>query len=328
MHPSATALLNRLLVRGKFRHIQVLLKLAELGSIQRTAESIGTTQSAVTQTLAYLEEMLETPLFQRHARGVRPTRACTELLPVARQLLEGLFESVEVISAHHRGGGMLRLIGSESATQSLLVPALPEFFQRHPAVQVHLRQAEGDDQLLAISHGEVDLLACRCPAAVPAGWEFVPLLEDEYGVVCAPDHPLRRRSRVAWGALANQVWLLAPSGTAVRMRFDELAARFEQPPRTHALVTRALAATAAVLRTGKGIALLPRSIVQHMVDAGDLAFVPIDETIAMQPIGLMRPVGELGEAAAKFCEFLLERATQTPAPTSHPAMRGRRRAAA
>jgi len=51
-------------MRGKFRHIQVLLKLAELGSIQRTAESIGITQSAVTQTLAYLEEMLETPLFR------------------------------------------------------------------------------------------------------------------------------------------------------------------------------------------------------------------------------------------------------------------------
>jgi hypothetical protein len=51
MHPSATALLNRLLVRGKLRHIQVLLKLAELGSIQRTAESIGTTRSAVTQLI-------------------------------------------------------------------------------------------------------------------------------------------------------------------------------------------------------------------------------------------------------------------------------------
>jgi len=111
MHPSATALLNRLLVRGKFRHIQVLLKLAELGSIQRTAESIGTTQSAVTQTLAYLEQMLETPLFHRHARGVQPTLACIELLPVGRQLLEGLFESAEVIrledhTAFTRGGSV------------------------------------------------------------------------------------------------------------------------------------------------------------------------------------------------------------------------------
>ena len=100
------------------------------------------------------------------------------------------------------------------------MPALPEFFQRHPAVQVHLRQAEGDDQLLAISRGEVDLLACRRPAAVPAGWEFVPLLDDHYGVVCAPDHPLQRRSRVTWPTLANQVWMLAPSGTAVRVRFE------------------------------------------------------------------------------------------------------------
>ena len=82
MHPSATVLLNRLLIRGKFRHIQVLLKLAELGSIQRTAESLGITQSAVTQTLAYLEEMLETAAVPAtRARRAADARMHRSLLP-------------------------------------------------------------------------------------------------------------------------------------------------------------------------------------------------------------------------------------------------------
>jgi hypothetical protein len=34
LKPSASVLLQRLLSRGKFRHIQVLLKLAELGSVR------------------------------------------------------------------------------------------------------------------------------------------------------------------------------------------------------------------------------------------------------------------------------------------------------
>ena len=79
----ASTLINRLLARGKFRHIQVLLRLAELGSVRRTAEAIGVTQSSVTQTLAYLEDLLETPLFHRHAKGVRPTDACRDLLPLS-----------------------------------------------------------------------------------------------------------------------------------------------------------------------------------------------------------------------------------------------------
>jgi DNA-binding transcriptional LysR family regulator len=159
---SASALLNRLLARGKFRHLQVLLQLAELGSVQRTADAIGMTQSSVTQTLAYLENLLEVKLFERHARGVRPTAAC-------------------------------------------LVDALPEFSARAPAIQVQLREAEGEDQLLAIARGEVDLVACRRPPVVPEGWEFHPVREDRFAIVCRVDNPLARTRRVVpWSALAEE----------------------------------------------------------------------------------------------------------------------------
>ena len=113
MQLTATSLLHRLLARGKFRHVQVLLLLAELGSVQRTADAIRMTQSSVTQTLAYLEGLLEVRLFERHARGVRPTAACRDLLPVARQLMLGVAVGAQIVAARQQQGeGVVRVIAS------------------------------------------------------------------------------------------------------------------------------------------------------------------------------------------------------------------------
>lgn len=305
MKPAASVLLNRLLARGKFRHLQVLLGLAELGSLQRTAESIGMTQSAVTQALAYLERLLETPLFERHARGVRPTPACANLLPVARQLMMGVAEGAEVLAAHHdRGSHTVRLAASTAATNGLLLPCLGDFHKAYPDVEVLLRELEGADQLLAIARGEVDLVACRQPAVVPDGWVFRALRQDRYAVVCAKSHRLAKARRLGWADLAGERWLLTPAGSGARQRFDELAAQFDEPPHTYPLVTRMLSSMTWMLHTQGLIVLLPLSMVRHLVEAGELAVLPLAEAGTTRPLGVLRPVQEMGTAAVRLFEYL------------------------
>ena len=290
MSPSSSTLLNRLLARGKFRHVQVLLKLAELGSVQRTADAIGMTQSAVTQALAALEHLLETPLFLRHARGVRPTPACADLLPVARHLMSGMAEGAEVITTHRAEGlQTVRMIGSSSATHGLLVHALTAFGERHPGIQLHLREAEGDDILLAVSRGEVDLVACRRPAVVPEGWSFEALMDDRFTVVCSADHPLARRRKVRWQDLGRELWLLSPAGTAARLRFDELAQAFSEPVIAYPMVTRVLTTTWRLLKDRPLLAFLPQSFVRHLVASGELVQLPVQAYLDMQPLGLLMP---------------------------------------
>lgn len=308
MNLPATVLLNRLLARGKFRHIQVLLRLAELGSVQRTADAIGLTQSSVTQTLAYLESLLEVRLFERHARGVTPTPVCLDLLPVARQVMLGLAEGADVLVARQqRGGSVLRLVASAAGLGSLLLDALGDFHRLHPTIQVHLREAEGEDQLLAVARGEVDLVACRQPAAVPGSWVFEPLLPDRIVVVAQPGHALLRRQPASWKALGRETWLLAPAETAARRHFDELALRFDQPPRTHPLVSRSIAATLETLRREPVLALLPLSFVQRAVQAGQLAVLPLPEPMPMNAIGLLRPEPLLLPAAVALVQHLRDR---------------------
>ncbi|NML43609.1 LysR family transcriptional regulator [Ramlibacter sp. G-1-2-2] len=305
MPHSASALLNRLLARGKFRHVQVLLQLAELGSVQRTADAIGMTQSSVTQTLAYLENLLEVRLFERHARGVRPTPACTDLLPVARQLMLGVADSAQIVAARQQQGeGVVRMIASASATNGVLVDALPEFAQRHPGIQVHLGEAEGEDQLLAIARGEVDLVACRRPPVMPEGWEFHPLREDRFIIVCQADHPLARRRALKWADVAQATWLVLPAGVAARHRFDELARNFPQAPRSYPVVTRSLTMLWRLLRHQQLLALVPLNLARPLLDEGELAELRVGPAVHIEPIGILQPKAGMGQAASRLGEFL------------------------
>jgi DNA-binding transcriptional LysR family regulator len=312
LQPTASALLNRLLARGKFRHVQVLLHLAELGSLQRTAEAIGMTQSSVTQTLAYLEKLVEVRLFERHARGVRPTPACKDLLPVARQLMLGIAEGAEFIVARQKKGeGSVRVLGSASAINGILVGALPAFSDRHPAIHVQLREAEGEDQLLAVARGEVDLVACRRPPVVPEGWDFHPLWPDRLVVVGRAGHALAKARSLPWPKLAEQTWLLLPAGLAARTHFDAFAAQFPHPPSTHPVVTRSLPMLWRLLRDRDLLALLPLNLARPLLDAGELVELRVGVWGTMEPIGILQPQGALGEASRALSDFLKAFSGQT-----------------
>ena len=300
------------MARGKFRHLQVLLKVAELGSVQRAADAIGLTQSSVTQTLAYLERLIDTRLFDRHARGVRPTSACEGLLPVARNVLLALSETAEVIAARQRrGSGLVRIVASVSATHGLLVGALSEFGKLQPDIAVHLTEAEGDDQLLAVARGEADLVACRRPAVIPEGWLFVPLLEDRFAVLCSAGHPLGGSKRASVEVLAEQTWLLFPSGTPARERFDELTRSFPNPPRTHSVITRAPTMMSWLLRHEQLLAFMPVNFARPMLEAGELHEVAVGPTQPLAPLGLLRPSGLLPQAAEHLSAYLQSRSSLT-----------------
>ena len=326
MDHSATVLLSRLVARGKFRHLQVLLKVAELGSVQRAADAIGLTQSSVTQTVAYLERLIETHLFDRHARGVRPTPACESLLPVVRSVLLGLSETAEVIAARQRRGQRLvRLVASVSASHGLLVGALSDFGKVQPDIAVHLTEAEGDDQLLAIARGEADLVACRRPAVIPEGWLFVPLLEDRFAVLCSAGHPLERIRRPSAELLAGQTWLLFPSGTPARERFDELARSFPNPPLTHTVITRSPTMMTWLLRHEQLLVFMPVNFARPMLEAGELYEVAIGPGRPLQPLGLLRPSALLPEAAEQLGAYLQSRSSSPGQATRSPVPRSFRR---
>lgn len=302
---TATTLLNRLLARGKFRHLQILLRLAEVGSVQRTADAIGVTQSSVTQTLAYLESLLETPLFHRHAKGVHPTDACRDLLPLARQVLLGIQDTAQAVEARHRqGDGRVRLLASISATNGLLIDTMAEFHQRWPGIQVHLREAEGDEQLQALARGEVDLIACREPPVIPERWLFHPLRADRFAIVCRQQHPLAAAGRADAADLQSAEWMALPSGSAARERLDDIAARCSAPFRIHPLITRTPTMMWWLLLQHDLLTVLPLTMVSPLIQTGQAVELRVAGEYPMKPLGLLQPASHPAPAAQQLSDFL------------------------
>lgn len=302
---SASRLFNRLLSRGKLRHLQVLMQLAELGSVQRTAQSIGMTQSAVTQNLAYLEQLLETPLFIRHARGVMPTPACQALLPTVRQLMLGMAQGADVLASVRQEGRLtLRLLASSSGMQGLLVGRMSEFVQTHPDIRIELSEAEGEDLLLAASRLETDLVVCRRPSVIPTGWTFVDLMPDRFVVAAAPGDAWADQGPWDWDDLQGRQWLLSSVHTQARQRFDALCESWLEPPHYYPVVTRALPMSAQLIRAHHLLGFMPDSSLQPLFDQGLLVRLDVRVDLSMLPIGILQPLAGLRESAARMAQFL------------------------
>ncbi len=302
---SASVLLNRLQARARVRHLQVLVKLAELGNLRRGAEALGLSQPAVTQLLAELERLLEVPLFDRHSRGVRITPAGQALVPLARRMLDALAEGSETITAMKQAGsGTVRVAAITSGISGLLVRAVPAFTQQHPQVQVHVLESPVDQWPLLLAAREVDLAICREPEVLPAGHVFHRLLHDHFVVACGPGHPLAGREAVRWRRLANELWLPSPVGTTARDQFDRLMAEAQVQPRICQVVTRTPALTWALLRSRRMLTLVPRGVVRQLVEAEQLALIGVEPTLRFRPLGVVLPEQGLSIAASRFVAAL------------------------
>jgi DNA-binding transcriptional LysR family regulator len=302
---SADTIRQRLLTRARLRHWLGFARVAELGSVRKAADDIGLAQPALTTLLADLEALVGAPLFERHARGMRPTALGRELLPTARRLLRTVDEAAEQAAAlHARARHVVRLGAIGGAISGLLTQALPLLAQRHPTLLVQLLEADAAQLDQWVARGEVDLALCRAPAEVPAGWTFEPLLEDRFVVVAARGHALAGRARVGLARLARERWLALPTGSAARSALDGLFAELGATPPLCLVSSRVPAVLWAMLKAQPLLALVPASVARQLVDAGELVALRLDRTLPFDAIGALRPDAPPGEAVAALLQVL------------------------
>jgi DNA-binding transcriptional LysR family regulator len=308
MSASANTLLNRLLARARLRHLQVLTTVAELGSLRRAAAAVGVSQPAVSHALADLESLLGAPLFHRHARGVRPTEAAQQLLPVARRMLATLADGVEGVAAQLADAREVVLMtASTSALNGLMAPLLPALVGAEPRMRLLIAHAEAAEAQVRITRGDIDAAACRRPAVLPTGWQFHVLLDDELVVVASPLHPLASRRRLAVSQLADQYWAVPPAPSLASQALDALVAEQGWTPRVAPIVTRELALTWALLRAPRTVALVPASVVCLLMEARQLVKLQVERRWPIEPLGLLLPqeagLPEAGHPAARLLSF-------------------------
>lgn len=304
--PDASILMNRLVLRAKVRHMLVLVRLCEFGSMRRTAKALNMAQPAVTQIVAEMESLLETELFFRHARGVEPTAAAKDILPVAQRILDALRDGAEVIANRlHDQGGLVRVSASPAALGGLLHGMLDAFARRYPDIQVMIDEAAGSTPLVGITEDSADIVCTREPEVIPEGWEFRRCLDDALIVICGTSHPLASVAHPTLDQLGEGRWLMNNVGSVARNRFEEvfLKAGWADSCRCR-IVMHIPKLTREMIMTGRYLAILPRSVAQSWLAEGSVLEIQSEISVPLAPLGYLWRGDRAGVATSRFAAFL------------------------
>src|SRR5947207_13261232 len=119
--------------------METYIRVLEAGSFSTAARHLNVGQSAVSKSIAQLEERLGVRLLMRSTRGVKPTEAGRTYYERARRAIaeaEGADSAVREADACLTG--RLRVSASVTFTRLHLVPRMPVFFEAHPKLSIDL----------------------------------------------------------------------------------------------------------------------------------------------------------------------------------------------
>jgi DNA-binding transcriptional LysR family regulator len=189
----------------ELRELRTFLTLAEELHFGRTAQRLRLTPSRVSQTIRQLEDKMGAQLVHRTSRRVHLTSFGERFLAEVGPAYDDLAGGLERTHATARSlEGTLRLgLFSGPAGGPHLVEITDAFGALHPECEVEIAQLSWDDPLARLRGGSVDLMACWLPLEQPDLVVGPVLTRQPRVVAVAPDHPLAKRSNVAFEELAD-----------------------------------------------------------------------------------------------------------------------------
>jgi DNA-binding transcriptional LysR family regulator len=201
------------------RRLRLLHELEERKTLNAVATALGYTPSAVSQQLTVLEKEVGVRLFEKAGRGVRLTDAGRLLSRHAGVLLSAV-EAARADLASLTGDvrGTVRAGGLQSATRSVLIPAVARTQAEHPQVRLEITELELEQALPELRLGQLEMVISDeydgHPRPRPAGLTFEPLHEEALLLALPAHHSAAARGgAVSMGDLREDVWAASAAGT-------------------------------------------------------------------------------------------------------------------
>jgi LysR family transcriptional regulator, transcription activator of glutamate synthase operon len=298
----------------ELRQLRYIVALAEERSFTRAAGKVLVAQPALSQQIAKLEAELGLPLVDRTTRRVAMTEAGDRLVEHARRVLKQVDVAREDLAdlAGLRTGRLT--IGASRTVGALdLSGLLAEFYRRHPAVDLAVREDLSISLASELRADELDLAFITVPGSSPVeGLELRVVSSEELVAVLPRDHELSRRRKLRVVDLEAQTIVAFGGGATIRQRLDEAATRAGFALRV-AFESNEVGRMRALVAAGLAIAVLPRSDAERPGPA--ITAVPFDEPDFTHTVYMASRSGRHHSPAARaFIDLTLAEQASVPRP--------------
>ena len=171
--------------------LEALTELAFIGNMRRAAESLGISQSTLSDVVTRLEAAYGATLFERDRRGSHPTVYGKVVVDAAVQALRLMDEAQREISLIKGSASGRLAIGAEAGLiEPYLTSAIARGLRRYPSLRFRVQAVDSSTLVHEVREKRIDFFFGIRPDVPTAG-----LLLREIGIVQAvpfvrPDHPL------------------------------------------------------------------------------------------------------------------------------------------
>lgn len=289
--------------------VRYFLEVVRRGSITEAALTLNVASSAISRQIARLEDELDTPLFERLSRGMRPN-AAGELLAAhaLRAQLETERIGNELLALKGLRRGEVKLVSTEGFALDYLPRAIEHFRRQHSGIRFQLSVGSAADVAQAIRAGAVDIgLTFTMAPDRDIKVEYAqsaPIL-----AVVNPRHPLATRKQVVLSELIGYPLALPQKNITMRRLIDACCSRKNlllEP----ALSSDSINALLGFVLAGDGVGFSAHLPIRKLIQTGLLVALPIRDrdmnTLQMEIQSLSGRT--LPQAARAFLNTLITRA--------------------
>jgi LysR family transcriptional regulator, hydrogen peroxide-inducible genes activator len=237
------------------RQLRYLGALAEFRHFGRAAEACAVTQPAMSMQIRDLEKELGVSLVERRQGEAALTALGTEVAQRAERVVAAARDLVDF--ARHRGRvltGRLQLGVIPTLAPYVLPKILPVLQQRHPDLQIELRETQTKGLLDELARGTLDVVMLALPAADP-DVETLRLFDDQFLLAVPATDKRSETARVRAETIDQQQLILLEEGHCLR---DQALSYCATSRGDVSLGATSLATVMQMVANGYGITLLPR----------------------------------------------------------------------
>jgi DNA-binding transcriptional LysR family regulator len=277
--------------RVKLRDLNILIALAQQGSMAKAARHLATSQSVVSKAVADLERILNVRLFDRNAHGVEITIYGQALLDRGIAVFDELKQgALDIDFLADPTVGELRIGCTEWIEGGLVSVVIEKLSRKYPRIVFHVGHAHtATADYRELRDRSFDLVIARIPSPFSEkDLDAEILFEEPIFVVAGSNSKWARRRKIALGELLEEPWLLTPPNTLPHSLVEEAF-------RAHRLAVPAPSAVSytyhlrnSLVALGRYLTVVPGSMLYFNVAKLPIKPLPIPMPIRPRPVAIVK----------------------------------------
>jgi DNA-binding transcriptional LysR family regulator len=264
--------------RLRLKQLEHLIILAKAGNLSDTARLTHSTQPGLSRWLKELEEDVGAPLFERHARGLKPTTLGEMLIGHAKRITSEIERAQHNLDAFQKGVDQIITIGTSPATSANFVPhAIMEFLTRYPRTRVEIHESTMDSLLKKLKSGQLDVVVGRFDNYEPEqSLRNETLYSEKLCVIARKDHPLDGQKSLSWETLCRYDWIVWPHGAPIRTKLDVALTRAGRKPPLYRIESASQVSSLWLLGHSDMISISSEHVARYFISRGLISILDFE----------------------------------------------------